>query len=123
MVLTLSNGNVRGILVNSISEVVSGAIVLAEANDNSYVSAVSNARGEFFMDLDPTKTWKLKVLYVNSSDTDPYIQRRDTSLDPQSRDDVLDIDLTDPNIAVIEYDGSALTSNQIVMYRTSEGNS
>jgi hypothetical protein len=75
------------------------------------------------MDLDPTKTWKLKVLYVNSSDTDPYIQRRDTSLDPQSRDDVLDIDLTDPNIAVIEYDGSALTSNQIVMYRTSEGNS
>lgn len=123
MVITLSNGNVRGILANSVSAPVTGAIVLAESTDNSLVSAVSNARGEFFMDLDPSKTWKLKVLYVNSSDPDPYIQRRDMTPDAQSRDDVIDVNFSDPNIAVLEYGGSPLTNNRIVMYRTSEGNS
>jgi hypothetical protein len=123
MVLTLSNGNVRGILTNSVSAPVAGAIVLAQATDNSLVSAVSNVRGEFFMDLDSSKTWKLKVLYVNSADPDPYIQRRDMAQTGPSRDDVIDVNLSNPNIAVLEYGGLTLPNNRIVMYRTSEGNS
>jgi hypothetical protein len=121
LTVTLSSGNTRGTVVNSVSAAVAGAIVLAQAG-TEFKSSVTNSRGEFFMQLDNTKSWTLKVLYANPIDPDPYRQRVDVSTSTvTNRDDALTVTFDGPNNgAVLKRGGSTLTNNAVVMYRVSE---
>lgn len=76
----LSAGNVTGSVVDSSSHRVAGAIVFAESADHDTVQATTNSTGNFGMQLDPSKTWTLKVFYVNPPDTQSLLGQQ---LDPQ----------------------------------------
>lgn len=118
--LTLSSGNTRGKVVNSASAAVAGAIVVAESG-GTVLSSTTNARGEFFLDLDSQLTWKVKVLYVNPSDDNPYLHRKDLNATTLSnKDDALTVDLSNPSSAVLKLAGTALGSNVITLYRSGE---
>ncbi len=121
LTLTLGQGNTRGTVINgSTSEVVSGAIVLAEAVDNGNVvqrvSSVTNSRGEYFLDLDQSRTWRVKVLYSNPADASPFVQRVDATFTGSDRDDTLEV-IFGQQQAELRLNGSSLPNNAIAIFR------
>lgn len=124
--ISLSLGNTRGKIVDSSSAPVAGAIVLASSS-TEVVTYTSNSRGEFFMDLDTSQTWILKVLYVNPSDADPFVQRRKPDLasgnsDANPNDDYLQISFVNVDgqqVARFTLNGGSQTTD-IEMFRVSE---
>jgi hypothetical protein len=117
----LGQGNTRGTVINgSTSEVVSGAIVLAEAVDNGNVvqrvSSVTNSRGEYFLDLDQSRTWRVKVLYSNPADASPFVQRVDATFTGSDRDDTLEV-IFGQQQAELRLNGSSLPNNAIAIFR------
>lgn len=119
--VTLSDGNTRGKVVNSASAAVAGAIVVAESN-GTVLTSTTNARGEFFLDLDVAQgPWTIKVLYVNPSDQNPFLHRKDSNATTlTNKDDSLTVDLTNPSSAVLKLNSSVLISNVITLYRSGE---
>ncbi len=121
LVVTLSSGNTRGVVVTSASAAVSGAIVLAQSGQE-FKSAVTNVRGEFFMQLDNTKTWQIKVLYANPLEVDSFRQRIDAnSSTVTTKDDALTLTFDGANgSAVLRLGGNALVNNAVTLHRQSE---
>lgn len=121
LTVTLSTGNTRGTIVSSTSAAISGAIVLAQSGQE-FKSAVTNARGEFFMQLDTTKTWQIKVLYANPLDANPFRQRIDSGgATVSTRDDTLTVTFDGANnAAVLRLGGTALVNNAVTLHRQSE---
>jgi hypothetical protein len=118
--LTLSSGNTRGTVKNASSSAIAGAIVIAEASGNVQTTT-TNSRGEYFFDLDPALSWTIKVLYVNPSDPNPYLHRKDGNTSTVSnKDDRLTVDLSNPSAAVVKLNSSALASNVITLFRAGE---
>jgi hypothetical protein len=121
LTLALSLGNLRGTVTSSVSAVVEGAIVLAEATGVAAqaVTATTNAAGEFFMNLEEAtgRSWSIKVLYVNPSDPDPYVQRRKPAGgDADFRDDVIGVTFSGGQ-ALLSLGGTPLANNQVKLYR------
>lgn len=123
LVLTLSQGNTRGSVVNSsTSQAVAGAIVLAETgsgNATTLVSTVTNSRGEFFLQLDTSKQWRIKLLFANPIDPDPYIQRIDIGNNTQTlNDDAFTVEFTNGN-ASLKLGSAAVVNNELSFHRVS----
>jgi hypothetical protein len=121
LTLALSLGNLRGTVTSTVSAVVEGAIVLAEATGVAAqaVTATTNAAGEFFMNLEEAagRSWSIKVLYVNPSDLDPFLQRRKSAgVDGDSRDDVIGVTFSGGQ-ALLSLGGTPLANNQVKLYR------
>jgi hypothetical protein len=103
---------------SSTSQAVAGAIVLAEAG-SEVVSTVTNSRGEFFLQLDTSKQWRVKLLYANNPlDPDPYIQRIDTTSAGTLNDDVFTVTFTNGN-AVLALGSTPMVNNELSFHRVS----
>jgi hypothetical protein len=110
--ISLGNGNVRGKVTDVSNSAIAGAIVLADDGNGNLVSAVTNSTGDYFLDLDQSETWDIKVIYVDASDTDPFVSRIDSSGSSAAVEDDVS---TLPNPA-----NPGTTTVNIVLFRESE---
>jgi hypothetical protein len=65
LTITLNNGNVNGILLYGTTP-IANAIVVATSTAGDVVPTTSSESGRFGLQLDPSKTWSIKVFPVNS---------------------------------------------------------
>ena len=64
LTITLNNGNVVGTLKYG-TTLVSGAFVIATSTAGDIVPTTSGTNGKFGLQLDPTKTWSIKIVPVS----------------------------------------------------------
>jgi hypothetical protein len=93
LTVTLNNGNVIGTLKYG-TTLVSGAFVIATSTAGDIVPTTSGANGKFGLQLDPNKTWSIKIVPVSLVNGDQLASLSVTTV-PVSNptNDLLDITL------------------------------
>jgi hypothetical protein len=85
LTITLSNGNVSGVVHAPDNSAFVGATVYANlvvdgvmsTDGATAVTASTNANGGFGLQLDPTKKWRIKILPLGRADLATYLSTSD----------------------------------------------
>ena len=101
---SFTSGNLSGTIQNSSGVGISGAIVVATESGGGKQIVVTNASGEFFLDVDSDKTWDLKVLSVDPATS--YTNRTETAGGDGDTDD---------DVARVTFSGDNSTGNNITL--------
>ena len=94
-------GNLSGIIQDSSTEAIAGAIVVAVGSGGGKQITTSNATGEFFLDVDDlAETWSIKVISADPK----YTDRTDTTLNA-----------ADDDVVSVTFSSNASTNNTITL--------
>jgi len=85
LTITLSSGNVSGVVHAPDNSAIAGAVVYANlvvagvmsTNSATAITTSTNATGGFGLQLDPTKQWRIKILPVGRADLAAYLSATD----------------------------------------------
>ena len=85
LTITLTNGNVTGVVHAPDNSPIAGAVVYANivvggvmsTDSSTAVTASTSATGAFDLPLDPTKQWRIKILPIGRADLASYLSASD----------------------------------------------